>query len=394
MSMGSGIVFICGSLEPGRDGVGDYTRRLAAVLQRAGNRVHLIALYDKQVPQAQSEVQVEDRTSVTTLRIPYAASLSERLRHLQEEVDAFDPAWISLQYVPHAFNKYGLPLGLLYTLRQLRTAAAWHIMFHELWITPSSALDLKQQLIAVLEHRAVSWLIGAGLRPRVIHTHLPAYGRRLLAKGAGVSPLPLFANIGPYAGEPPARAAATFRVVFFSQLSTPAPVIDFLRQLRRALTQRGERLEICLLGGGPEKVARAATELRAALPELTVLTPGFLPAEEVSHHLARADLGITPVLHHEIGKSGTVAAFLTHRLPVAAPVVTERTPSFFPPELNAAVLAVYSEADLQRARAAAATLDTSLISATRIAATLATDLTAAHPDRPVRSLTTPATLTP
>ena len=392
--MGSGIVFICGSLEPGRDGVGDYTRRLAAVLQRAGNRVHLIAVYDKHIRRAQAEVQVDGPTSVTTLRIPYNTALSGRLDQLQEEVDAFDPAWISLQYVPHAFNKYGLPLGLLYTLHKLRSTAAWHIMFHELWITPASALDLKQQFIAALEHRAVSWLIGKGLHPRVIHTHLPAYGRRLLAKGASVSPLPLFANIDRHPTDHPLRTPGTFRAVFFSQLSAPPPVIGFLRQLRQDLTQRGEQLEIHLLGGGPQKVARAAAELTAELPGLRVLTPGFLPADEVSRHLAQADLGITPVLHHEIGKSGTVAAFLTHRLPVAAPLMSERTPSFFPPELNAAVLITYSEADLRRATAAAAALDTSLISATRIAATLAADLTAAYPDRPIRSGTAPATLTP
>ncbi len=319
--------------------------------------------------------------------------MAARLRHLQEEVDAFDPAWISLQYVPHAFNKYGLPLGLLYTLHKLRTAAAWHIMFHELWITPTSALDLKQQLIATLEHRAVSWLIGTGLRPRVIHTHLPAYARRLLVKGATAMPLPLFANIDRCGAETPARPAGTFRAVFFSQLSTPPAVIDFLQQLYRQLAARGEHLEIYLLGGGPEKVARAAGELSTALPGVTVRTPGFLPAAEISHHLAQAELGITPVLHHEIGKSGTVAAFLTHRLPVAAPVVTDRTPSFFLPELNAAVLTQCSEDELRRARAAAASLDTGLISAARIAASLAADLTAAQPDRPIRSRTTPATLT-
>ena len=394
MSVGSGILFICGSLEPGRDGVGDYTRRLAAVLQRAGNRVHLIAVYDRQAARSHAEVQNEGTTSITTLRIPYATPLAERLRHVQEEVDAFGPAWISLQYVPHAFNKYGIPLGLLYTLRKLRSTAAWHIMFHELWITPDSPLDLKQHFIAALEHRAVSWLIGTSLQPQVIHTHLPAYSRRLLAKGARVSPLPLFANIDRHCGDDPPHAPGTFRAVFFSQLAAPPAVVDFLRQLYRHLKERDRRLEISLLGGGPERVARAAAELSSALPEASLLTPGFLPAAEVSLQLAQADLGITPVRHHEIGKSGTVAAFLTHRLPVAAPVVTDRTPSFFLPELNAAVLATFSAADLRRATAAARSLATDLIAADQIAATLAGDLNRAQPDRPVRTGTAPATLAP
>ena len=36
------ITFICGSLNPGQDGVGDYTRRLAAQLALDGHECQLI----------------------------------------------------------------------------------------------------------------------------------------------------------------------------------------------------------------------------------------------------------------------------------------------------------------------------------------------------------------
>ena len=41
------IVFLCGSLEPGRDGVGDYTRMLAAEIIRKGHNAAIVALADK-----------------------------------------------------------------------------------------------------------------------------------------------------------------------------------------------------------------------------------------------------------------------------------------------------------------------------------------------------------
>ena len=390
--MASGIVFLCGSLEPGRDGVGDYTRRLAGILQRAGNRVQLIALYDKQAEHVHSEVQREQSSELTVLRIPYATPVTERLSQLQTAIDACDPAWISLQYVPHGYNKYGLPLGLLYVLTRLRTQAARHIMFHELWITPRRALDPKEQLITTVERQAVRWLLGPGFRPQVVHTHLPTYRDRLVERGATVRPLPLFANIGRTSDSLTHREPGVFTAAFFSQLTAPAPVVEFLRQLRQHLTQRGVQLEVSLLGGGPEKVARAAAELREALPGLTIHPVGFLAAAHISEQLSRADLGITPVQQHEIGKSGTVAAFLTHRLPVAAPVVTESTPSFFLPELNGAILSQFSAEGLARAQDAAAALDTELISAPRIAETLAADLTAARPTSPIFASTAPATL--
>ena len=40
------ILFICGSAEPGKDGVGDYTRRLCGELLRTGHRTRILALCD------------------------------------------------------------------------------------------------------------------------------------------------------------------------------------------------------------------------------------------------------------------------------------------------------------------------------------------------------------
>ena len=41
------IMFICGSLEPGKDGVGDYTRRLCAHLKKHHIEVGILAYNDK-----------------------------------------------------------------------------------------------------------------------------------------------------------------------------------------------------------------------------------------------------------------------------------------------------------------------------------------------------------
>ena len=40
------IVFICGSLEPGRDGVGDYVRHLAVAVAQQGHETAAVALRD------------------------------------------------------------------------------------------------------------------------------------------------------------------------------------------------------------------------------------------------------------------------------------------------------------------------------------------------------------
>ncbi|CAH1001340.1 hypothetical protein LEM8419_02241 [Neolewinella maritima] len=371
------LLFLCGSLVPGRDGVGDYTRRLAAQLRAFGNEVALVSLYDKEVSKPRREDQTSGQTAVPTFRIPYASPVTDRARLLQQEVDRYVPDWISLQYVPHGYNKYGLPAGLLYVLARLRSRAARHLMFHELWITPHPGFQPKEQFIHHLERQSVRYLLSSAYAARVVHTHLPAYGAHLEAEGAEVSPLPLFANVsGQGYSAPGSGNDRIYTAAFFSQLATPPAVITFLQQLQRHLAGRDTSLRIALLGGAPDRVAHAAAALQEALPEATIDPTGFLPTAELSRRLAEADLGVTPVKHHEIGKSGTVAAFLSHRLPVAAPVRTETTPSFFVPQLNAAVLTSFSAAALSDAQAAAQSLDTQLIAVPHIAAIFARDLTA------------------
>jgi Trk K+ transport system NAD-binding subunit len=54
------IAFICGSLEPGRDGVGDYTRRLAGELVKQQHEVLVIAFNDRQIKDTLKAVQYTD----------------------------------------------------------------------------------------------------------------------------------------------------------------------------------------------------------------------------------------------------------------------------------------------------------------------------------------------
>jgi hypothetical protein len=66
------IVFLCASLEPGRDGVGDYTRHLASECVRRGHECTAIALHD---PHVNNEFEtVED--GVTVVRFPATESWS------------------------------------------------------------------------------------------------------------------------------------------------------------------------------------------------------------------------------------------------------------------------------------------------------------------------------
>src|SRR5215472_14761109 len=95
------IMLVCGGLEPGRDGVGDYCRRLAAELTRLGISCSILALNDGY---ATSEIRASSEGPVRLIRLPSALSHAAKLACARAAIADFDPDWISLQFVSYGFN--------------------------------------------------------------------------------------------------------------------------------------------------------------------------------------------------------------------------------------------------------------------------------------------------
>src|SRR5437899_991410 len=119
------VTFVCGSLARGRDGVGDYTRRLAETLTRGGHASQLIALNDR---------HLEVDTGGDEIRLPATMPWNYRIEVARASIDAHAPDWISVQFVPYGFANRGLVWHLGIRLRQLSPSRPFHLMFHELWI--------------------------------------------------------------------------------------------------------------------------------------------------------------------------------------------------------------------------------------------------------------------
>lgn len=361
------ILFICGTLEAGKDGVGDYTRRLASELRSRGLKVSIIAARDKKIAVLSSDHE--------SIRIPYATPAAERRSLMRRAILDFKPDWISLQYVPYSFNNRGIPLAFILELRALAPLGKWQVMFHELWIDENGLATPKDTAISLLQRWAITGLNRA-VKPELRHTHLPAYQTKLLNKTHITSrPLPLFANIAPaFPAQNKEVREQEYRIGFFSQMELYPEVLTFIRQLKDWLIKKNRKLEIVLLGGSEDKMRSVAASLSRHFPDSTITPLGFLAEKELSKQLGALDLGITPVRNHDIGKSGTVAAFLNHGLPVAAPRVTEPGDSFFAPSLTEATLSSFSPAALTAATEAARTLDLTPITVSGVADRFLLDL--------------------
>ncbi|MDF7820397.1 glycosyltransferase [Runella sp. MFBS21] len=317
------IVFICSSLELGKDGVGDYTRRLAGELIRKGYTVCIIAFHDKYIDKIQQEVQITQDYEVPTLRLPSGISWNKRIKMAKEYVDEFNPDWLSLQYVPYGFQEKGLPFGLVNSLIQISAGRKWNIMFHELWIGRGKAQPLRRKVVSYFQEFLITRLIKT-LHPECIHTHLPIYKEKLQKISSKVYNLPLFATISIYPFKKDSKTLKNnFRMAFFSQVILSFSVIQFLKDFTSLLLKKGYHPEVIFIGGNKQKMDELKAVLEKELKKTTITTTGFLPEQEVSEYIYQCQLGVTSVPRHALGKSASVAAFLSHGVPVAAPYVHE-----------------------------------------------------------------------
>ena len=143
------ILFVCGCMEPGKDGVGDYTRLLSAQLIRKNHEVAVIALKDYFTNSSEESEQVVEGEKVSVLRIEKSHFQLSAIA--QEYIQRFDPEWISLQYVPYSFHKKGLPLQLPGLIRKLLDGRKCHLMLHELWLGISEKSPLRQKAIGYIQ---------------------------------------------------------------------------------------------------------------------------------------------------------------------------------------------------------------------------------------------------
>ena len=80
------------------------------------------------------------------------------------------------------------------------------------------------------------------------------------------------------------------------------------------------KLEVICVGGAVNRMKEVGDQLeKLNISDTPVKYTGFLQNDELSIILSSCSLGITPVPRHALGKSGGVAAFLLHEVPVASP---------------------------------------------------------------------------
>lgn len=309
------LIFLCGSLEPGRDGVGDYSRRLACELIRKSHDVAIVALNDRIVTSLYSGPQTSNGINVPVLRLPASMDEKERFSHAGEYIRQFGPEWVSLQYVPFSFEKRGLPFSFAKHLKSLGRNIKWHFMFHELWVGLHGYSTFKLKMLGLMQKVIIRQMLAA-INPESVTTSIGIYKKNLGWKEVNL--IPLFSNI-PVAEMPHEDVQQTDSLTAVHFGCFTGALDDYKRQVD-FLTAIGEKTgkTICLeiIGNGGHYKEKALDISRRAFGENNVIDCGFLSEESISNHLLRADIGISRADYTLFGKSGSAMAMLEHGLPL------------------------------------------------------------------------------
>lgn len=305
------IIFICASAEPGRDGVGDYCRRLSAELINTGHDARILAINDRAVNKIVSQSQTEGGSVIDTLRIPMILQTKQRLQHAGDFIKEFKPDWLSLQYVPFGFHPKGLKLGLGNELRSITGSARWQIMFHELWVGMAKEESAKLIWWGRAQQVLIKRLLQK-LKPAVVHTQTKLYQAQLKKLNVEARYLPLFGNIPVTGGQETLKADVTF--VLFGAIHSGGLIDAFAAEAAQYKAEIGKTIQLLFVGRCGDEQYQWTEKWKAIGLQAEVL--GEQSAQRISALLSSATAGISTTGLAVVEKSGAFAAMRNHGLPV------------------------------------------------------------------------------
>ncbi|MEP6695735.1 MAG: glycosyltransferase family 4 protein [Pseudonocardiales bacterium] len=325
------VALICGYLDPTRDGVADYTRRLAVHLRRAGLEPLVLTTHEHARAAGDGVVGVCHRWDV--LGVATAVRAMRRL-HLD---------LVHVQFAPSAFD-FSRAVGLLPLFLPKRVPLV--VTLHEYGVCPPAdgrPARVRSTIWSAVERRGYADRELLLLMPRADRVllaspeHLDVLRTRWPCHVPAALEVPIGINVQVASGGE-AQVRTRLRrgigaapdapvVVFFGFLHPDKGLADLIAAMAVVRVRLpGARL---ILAGGAEShsVSRVAAEqLRQELERVAAACgmqdhlhfTGYLPDEEVSRLLQAADAAAFPFPAGVTSKSSSLLTALAAGLPVVA----------------------------------------------------------------------------
>jgi len=319
------LLFICGCLEPGKDGVGDYTSRLAIECKKLGHEVAKIALNDGFI----RENGVSNGI-IPVLRLPKSSNWKSKELVVINFINDFHPDWISLQFVPYAFHPKGFYFNSLF-FETITKGFHLHVMFHELWVAEELGASLKMRITGIIQKWGILRLLKK-LKPHIIHTSIPLYKEVLCHYHITTGILPLFGNI-PFDENPdfgwlneiigqksifylPEKKSEFCFLGIFGRIYAGFDLEQIMNQIKNSNQLINKRIFVLSVGHLGSFGEEMFKQMQLKYPDIDFLVLGRQEEGYVSSFLQFIDIGIANTPKILLGKSGSFLAMKEHGLPV------------------------------------------------------------------------------
>lgn len=325
------ILIICGCLEPGKDGVGDYCRLMGASLSRLGCKVMLLSFYDQFV--FHSPIIINEKENIELIDKRISASYSRKKRFLitQACITEFKPELISLQFVPYSFHAKGVDLFLPYFFGKLKKSYKWHLMVHEPWISNKMFFSMGN-IIGLIQKQLLKSLV-KNLRPILLHTSNPYYQEILRNGGLSTKLLHLPGNIPVNYGKTDLMKQKLMELGItedsrnqwlvlgtFGRIRNNVLYIALLQKLLNSNEAEGKKIAFISIGNSGPLAKNILGEIdRIYKNRVLIHEFGEREPAEISGFFQCLDHGVTSVPCHLLGKSGAYAAMRNHGLKILIP---------------------------------------------------------------------------
>jgi len=304
------IAIICGCLEPGKDGVGDYSRVLASFLQTHSYRVLMIATNDFFV----EKITDCQNKNLSFFRLPNTGINDvERSQYILEKLEQFECQIVSIQYVPFSFHSKGLAFNMVKLSETIGKKYFLHFMFHELWVGMAREDSFKFKLWGWLQKKIIQKTLQKS-RPALIHTQLDLYKQQLeRLTSQPIHKIPLVSNLdlkttNRTVSDNPIKA------ILFGGIYPGTPAEAFLEEFKTYLKQKQHQLHIHFVGNNGQYLNDWTTACQKT--GIAYDIAGMQAAEKIGEIVSECHLAICTTPYVLIEKSGSAIAMLQAGLPV------------------------------------------------------------------------------
>lgn len=306
------VLFLCGSLEKDKDGVGDYVRKLSINMLGPECSISLLSIMEKNLTDITTEQIKNVYSNINIVRIPKFTSKKNRRAIINQFILQQEPDWISLQFVPFSFNDKGLPIYLHDLFLDIDKSIKWHIMFHELWVGINTEASIKYKIWGEFQRLIILDLVKK-LKPVYISTNTDVYKHVLTSNRIKSEKIPIFSNIEKKHNVS-AHRCDKISMIIFANLQKTDKLNDFLKDVYEYVLLRNIDIQFIFVGKNGVHIDEWISLLE--LYKFSYKVYGMLSGSEISEIMNSSSWGISTTPFLQIEKSGSVVAMREHQLPV------------------------------------------------------------------------------